>query len=75
MSDDRKFEISWEAADSITKDNLSEAYGYLSKETADLQSKLGRQGKLEEHEIADLGYNEVMLQHIKAVLSYYGETV
>lgn len=75
MNDNRKFTISWEAADSITKDNLSEAYGYLSKETAALQTKLGKTGKLEEHEIADLGYNEVMLQHIKAVLSYYGESV
>lgn len=71
MSDNRKFYISWEAADLIVVENLKDQYEYLKQENAEIQAM----DEIPDHKIADLGYNINLLKALKQVLHHYGVTV
>lgn len=71
MADNRKFFISWEAADLIVVENLKEQYEYLKKENAEIEAL----DDIPDHKAADLGYNVKMLKALRTVLKHYGVDV
>ena len=64
-------QIDFETADRITVLNLKDCYESLSKENL----KINELDPIREHNKEDLCYNTRMMQHIKEVLSYFGETL
>ena len=71
---ERKLELDFDTADCITILNLKNSYEGMHQ---DLEQMIGEVERGENVEInqKDIGYNIVMLAHIKAVLGYYGEQV
>ena len=71
---ERGLELDFDTADCITVLNLKNSYMSMQD---DLQQMVGEVERGENVEVnqQDIGYNIVMLAHIKAVLGYYGEQV
>lgn len=64
-------QIDYETADRITILNLKDCYRTLRSEN----SAIDKLDLIPEHKAEDLCYNTRMMQHIKEVLSYFGESV
>lgn len=68
---DRKFFISWEAADLIAVENLREQYEFLVKENEEIEAL----DDIPDYKAEDLGYNIKVLKALRTVLKHYGADV